>query len=323
MSRIRVGVVRGGPSAEYVVSLKTGEAVLKHLDPEKYVAIDILVTPRGDWYMNGVRTELPEIGAHVDVIWNAMHGKFGEDGKVQQHFEALNIPYTGSGVMASAVGMHKQLAKDRFVEAGLLVPGGEVIDATKNMFEVAFDLFRNRHMPVIVKPVSGGSSVATKVVRTYDELRSALVEASEYGDVLVEEFIPGKEATVCVIDSSTPGEAYVLYPIEIVPPNDHDFFDADVKYDGSTQEICPGRFTLTTHGKLRDLAVKAHHAIGARHYSRSDFIIADDDIYLLEINTLPGLTENSLLPKALKAGNVSFSDFIDHIIDLALAGKKR
>jgi D-alanine-D-alanine ligase-like ATP-grasp enzyme len=97
MSRIRVGVVRGGPSAEYVVSLKTGEAVLKHLDPEKYVAIDILVTPRGDWYMNGVRTELPEIGAHVDVIWNAMHGKFGEDGKVQQHFEALNIPYTGSG----------------------------------------------------------------------------------------------------------------------------------------------------------------------------------------------------------------------------------
>ena len=315
--------MRGGPSSEYVISLKTGESVLRNLDPEKYVGIDILVTPRGDWYMNGIRTELAEISNHVDVIWNAMHGKFGEDGKAQQHFEALNIPYTGSGVMASAIGMHKQLAKDRFTEAGLLVPDGEVIDATKNMFEVAFELFRNRHMPVIVKPVSGGSSVATKVVRSYEELRSALVEASQHGDILVEEFIPGKEATVCVIDSSVPGESFVLYPIEIVPPSSHDFFDYDAKHNGETEEICPGRFTLSTHSKLRDLALKAHNAIGARHYSRSDFIIGGDDIYLLEINTLPGLTENSLLPKALKAGNVQFSDFIDHIISLAIEGKKR
>ncbi len=322
MSHIRVGVVRGGPSSEYVVSLKTGESVLRHLNREKYTPVDILVTPRGDWYMNGIRTDLANINHHVDVVWNAMHGKFGEDGKVQQHFEAMQIPYTGSGVMASAVGMHKQLAKDRFTEAGLKVPHGEVISETANMFEVAFDLFRNRHMPVIVKPVSGGSSFATKVVRTYDELRSALVEASQHGDVLVEDFIPGKEATVCVIEGTTPGESFVLYPIEIVPPPAHDFFDQDVKYSGETEEICPGRFTLEVHGKLRELALKAHHAIGARHYSRSDFIIADDGIYLLEINTLPGLTDNSLLPKALKAGKVEFSDFIDHILSLALTQKK-
>lgn len=323
MARLRVGVVRGGPSAEYVVSLKTGESVLRNLNPEKYIPVDILVTPRGDWYMNGVRTTLGEINNHVDVIWNAMHGKFGEDGKIQQHFEALNIPYTGSGVMASAVGMHKQLAKDRFTEAGLKVPQGEVIAGSENMFEVAFNLFRNRHMPVIVKPVSGGSSVATKVVRTYDELRGALVEASKHGDILVEDFIPGKEATVCVIDSSTPGESFVLYPIEIVPPSSHDFFDYDVKYSGETEEIVPGRFTLATHSKLRELALKAHHAIGARHYSRSDFIVGADGIYLLEINTLPGLTENSLLPKALKAGKVEFSDFIDHVITLAVKNKNK
>lgn len=321
MSHIRVGVVRGGPSSEYVVSLKTGESVLRNLNREKYTPVDILVTPRGDWYMNGVRTDLANINHHVDVVWNAMHGKFGEDGKVQQHFEALQIPYTGSGVMASAVGMHKQLAKDRFVEAGLKVPRGEVIRADENMFEVAFDLFRNRHMPVIVKPVSGGSSVATKVVRTYNELRIALVEAAQYGDILVEDFIPGKEATVCVIESSVPGESFVLYPIEIVPPASHDIFDYDVKYSGETEEICPGRFTLSVHSQLRELALKAHHAIGARHYSRSDFIVGDDGIYLLEINTLPGLTENSLLPKALKAGKVEFSDFIDHIISLALTAK--
>lgn len=322
MSHIRVGVVRGGPSSEYVVSLKTGESVLRNLNREKYTPVDILVTPRGDWYMNGIRTDLANINHHVDVVWNAMHGKFGEDGKVQQHFEALQIPYTGSGVMASAVGMHKQLAKDRFVEAGLKVPRGEVIRADENMFEVAFDLFRNRHMPVIVKPVSGGSSVATKVVRTYNELRTALVDAAQYGDILVEDFIPGKEATVCVIESSVPGESFVLYPIEIVPPTSHDIFDYDVKYNGETEEICPGRFTLSVHSQLRELALKAHHAIGARHYSRSDFIVSDDGIYLLEINTLPGLTENSLLPKALKAGKVEFSDFIDHIISLALTPKK-
>ncbi len=323
MSRIRVGVVRGGPSPEYVVSLKTGESVLRHIDTSKYAPVDILVTPRGDWYMNGVRTDLSNIQDHVDVVWNAMHGKFGEDGKVQQHFEALRIPYTGSGVMASAVGMHKQLAKERFIEAGLSVPKGEVITGSENMFEVAFDLFRNRHMPVIVKPVSGGSSVATRVVRSYDELRDALVEAAQHGDVLVEDFIPGKEATVCVIDSTVPGESFVLYPIEIVPPSAHDIFDYDAKYSGESEEICPGRFPLATHSKLRELAVRAHNAIGARHYSRADFIIADDDIYLLEINTLPGLTENSLLPKALRAGNVPFEDFIDHVITLALDGAKR
>jgi D-alanine-D-alanine ligase len=322
MSLIRVGVVRGGPSSEYVVSLKTGESVLRNLDRDKYSPIDILITPRGDWYMNGIRTDLANINNHVDVIWNAMHGAFGEDGKVQQHFEAMNIPYTGSGVMASAVGMHKQLAKDRFIEAGLRVPEGEVIPGSENMFEVAFELFRNRHMPVIVKPVSGGSSLATKVVRTYDELREALVDASQFGDVLVEDFIPGKEATVCVIDSLTPGESFVLYPIEIVPPNSHDIFDFESKYSGESEEICPGRFPLSTHGELRELALRAHHAIGARHYSRADFIIASDHIYLLEINTLPGLTEHSLLPKALKAGNVKFSDFVDHVITLAMKGNR-
>jgi D-alanine-D-alanine ligase len=318
MSRIRVGVVRGGPSSEYVVSLKTGENVLAHLDTEKYTPIDILVTPRGDWYMNGMRTELGDLSHHVDVMWNAMHGSFGEDGKVQQQFESYNIPYTGSGVMASAVGMHKELAKERFREAKLLVPYGEVIPATENMYEVAFQLFRNRHLPVIVKPVAGGSSVATKIVRNYEELRTALIEASEHGDVLVEDYIQGKEATVCVIDSATSGQHLVLYPIEIVPPEQQDFFTYDAKYSGESDEICPGRFTLTTHSTLRELATKAHRAIGARHYSRSDFIVTPEGIYLLEINTLPGLTENSLLPKALKAGNVEFKHFLDHVIELAI-----
>ena len=153
-------------------------------------------------------------------------------------------------------------------------------------------------------------------------LEDALRKASQHGDVLVEDLIEGKEATVCVIDGVVVNEHFILYPIEIAPPAEAEFFDFDAKYSGATDEICPGRFTLTTHTTLRDLAVKAHQAIGARHYSRSDFIVSPNgDITILEINTLPGLTKESLLPKALKAGGVGMSDFLDHIIGLAMAGK--
>jgi D-alanine-D-alanine ligase len=319
MSQIRVGVVRGGPSSEYAVSLKTGESILRHLDRQKYVPVDILLTTRGEWYMNGVRTDLGTIAQHIDVAWNALHGTFGEDGKVQQLFESFGIPYTGSGVMASAIGMHKGLAKERFREMGLLTPQGIIIDALDNFDEVAAQVYHNHPMSLVVKPVSGGSSVATNIVRTYEELIRALGAASKYGDILVEELIEGKEATCCVIDTSVAGQHVVLFPIEIVPPASTSFFDYDAKYGGGTEEICPGRFTFDTHQKLRELASKAHRAIGARHYSRSDFIISPKGIYILETNTLPGLTEESLLPKALTAGGVQIPEFLDHILSLTLS----
>ncbi len=321
MSRLRVGVVRGGPSSEYLVSLKTGENVLRNLNTEKYIATDILITPRGDWLMNGVRTDLSNIAHHIDIAWNAMHGTFGEDGKVQRQFEAFGLPYTGSGVLASAVGMNKEIAKERFRDAGILVAKGYTVSCDDDLKEAAFQFFHDMHLPVIVKPVSGGSSVATKIVHSFDDLQHALFEASKYGDILIEEFIVGKEATVCVIDSGAPGEHFVLFPIEIVPPKENEFFDYDAKYSGQSVEICPGRFTLTTHSTLRDLATKAHQAVGARHYSRTDFIISPKGIYALEINTLPGLTKESLMPKALKMGGIEFPQFLDHVIDLTMAGK--
>lgn len=321
MSQIRVGVVRGGPSSEYPVSLKTGGSVLRHLDREKYAPVDILLSTRGEWYMNGLRTDLATISHHVDVVWNALHGTFGEDGKVQQMFESFSIPYTGSGVLASALGMHKGLAKERFRDAGLLTPEGHVVSVEDNLNEVAAQLAHTRSLPLIVKPVSGGSSVATKIARTPEELRQAIHSASKHGDILVEEVIEGKEATCCVIDTGNDDEHVVLYPIEIVPPQSRDFFDYDAKYSGESQEICPGRFSLSAHSTLRDLAIKAHRALGARHYSRSDFILSPKGIYILELNTLPGLTETSLLPKALDAGGVTLPEFLDHVIGLTLTQK--
>ena len=322
MTKLRVGVVRGGPSSEYPISLKTGESVLRHLNTEKYRPVDVLISREGDWYMNGVRTDLPNIAHHVDVIWNAMHGSFGEDGKVQRLFDSFDIPYTGSGALASAIGMHKGLAKERFRGASLRVPEGEVIVEEDSLEDALLEIMEKLEFPMIVKPVSGGSSVATAIVRTFEELVGAVIEAGCYGDVLIEEVIEGKEATVCVVDSKASDEHFVLFPIEIVPPPHNDFFDYDAKYSGKSAEICPGRFSLAKHGELRELAIRAHRAINARHYSRSDFIIADDGtIYILEINTLPGLTEESLVPKALRAGGVEFPEFLDHVIELALSGR--
>ncbi len=319
MSKIRVGVVRGGPSSEYPVSLKTGETVLRNLDKEKYIPIDILLSTRGEWYMNGIRTDLGTIAHHIDVAWNALHGTFGEDGKVQQLFESFGIPYTGSGTIASAIGMHKGLAKERFTEAGLRTPKGDIIGIDDDINDAAFHLFRNRHLPLIVKPASGGSSVGVKIARTFDELKNAITLARKFGEVLVEEFIEGKEATCCVVDTGIKGEHFVLYPIEIVPAASREFFDYEAKYNGESEEICPGRFPLMTHVELRDLSIVAHKAIGARHYSRTDFIVSPKgEIYTLEINTLPGLTEASLLPKALKAGGAEIPEFLDHIVTLAL-----
>ncbi|OGZ04931.1 MAG: hypothetical protein A2845_04310 [Candidatus Lloydbacteria bacterium RIFCSPHIGHO2_01_FULL_49_22] len=321
MEKIRVGVVRGGPSSEYEVSLNTGANVLRSLDQNKYAPVDIILTKGGEWLMNGMQTDFANIAAHVDVIWNALHGTYGEDGKIQQLFEQFGMPYTGSASLPSAIGMHKGLAKERFVENGLLVPRGDIVVGGVDIADAAFEIYRNRNFPLIVKPVTGGSSVGTTIVRSFPELASAIEIAAQFGDVLVEDVISGKEATVCVIDSGAEGEYFVLYPIEIVPQGSKEFFDYEAKYGGATSEICPGRFTLGMHSTLRDMAVKAHRAIGARHYSRTDFIISDDGIYTLEINTLPGLTDESLIPKALAAGGVAFPEFLDHVIGLCVVSR--
>ena len=321
MSKIRVGVVRGGPSSEYAVSLNTGGHVLRNLDQEKYAPLDILLTTRGEWYMRGVRTDLAEIADNVDVIWNALHGYYGEDGKLQQSLEAFGIKYTGSAPLASAIGMNKELAKERFREAGMLTPKGATIAEASDPESAAFEIVRDMRLPLIVKPLLGGSSIAIKIVRNFDELAGAIATAKKHGDVLVEEYLEGKEATVCVLDAGTPNEHIVMYPIEIVPPETAPFFDFESKYDPLTQEICPGRFTLKNHTDLRDLATLAHQSVGARHYSRSDFIVTPKGIYILEINTLPGLTAESLIPRSLHKNGVTFPEFLDHVIGLAMAGK--
>lgn len=326
MHKLRVGVLRGGISPEYDVSLKTGQAVLGALPEEKYIPVDMLVTRNGEWHANGIPTTLEKVARKVDVVWNALHGYYGEDGKVQQELESFKIPYTGSNALASALGMHKHFSRERFQSAGLSIARGRFFEGKAlalgeygTASAISFQIFREIHPPWIVKPVRGGSSLGIIIARSFPELEEAILSASHtVQDILIEEFLKGEEATCGVIDGFRGEESYATLPTEIIPPEASEFFDYDAKYSGKSQEICPGNFSREESRELQDLARRAHRSVGARHYSRSDFIITPRGIYILEINTLPGLTGESLLPKSLRAVGSSLSEFLDHVIGLAI-----
>ncbi|MEO8637290.1 MAG: D-alanine--D-alanine ligase family protein [Candidatus Taylorbacteria bacterium] len=322
MSKIRVGVLRGGPSSEYDVSLKTGGSVLKNM-PGKFQTQDILITKDGVWHMAGVRREPHEIFPHVDVVFNALHGEYGEDGKVQQLLEAHSIPFTGSGAFASAIAMNKVLAKEWFLNNGLKTPLHLVVQRGEDRPGRVIEIFKTFPHPSIVKPAGTGSSVGVNIAYSIADLGRALKEALKYSDkALIEEFIPGREATCGVIENWRGMPVSALLPIEIVKPSESKFFDYQAKYGGGSKEICPGNFGREETALIAELAVKAHKALGLRHYSRSDFIVTPRrGIYILETNTLPGLTEESLFPKALHAVGSNLPEFLDHLIMLALEKK--
>ncbi len=326
--QLRVGVLRGGVSPEYDISLRTGGTVLKHLPAEKYVPVDILITKDGQWHVGGRPADLPKVVRSVDVVWNALHGEYGEDGKVSRLLDHFSVPYTGSRALPSSLGMNKALAKEFFAKAEMKTPLSRVIqnrgagnteERERFARETAFEIYRTITPPWIMKPVSGGSSVGTYVVNSYPQLvESILALAESETDTLLEEFIRGKEATCGVIDSFRGKETYPLLPVEIRPAHHKTFFDYEAKYGGETEEIVPGNFSRNESAEIQRLAALAHRTLGLRHYSRSDFIVTPRGIYILETNTLPGLTESSLLPKSLFAVGSSLPEFLDHIITLAL-----
>lgn len=321
MNKIRVGVLRGGPSSEYEVSLKTGASVLKNL-PEKYSPIDIFIDKSGVWHIQGIPHEPHNAFKKVDAIFNALHGEYGEDGKVQKILDTFSIPYTGSKTLASAVGMNKALAKNVFKSRGIKTPYFTVESNSQGVDEISLKLFKTFPMPAVVKPIASGSSVGVSIAYDLHGLKEALSKAFEYSNtVLVEEYIKGREATCGVVDRFRGKEIYSLLPIEIIKSDKSEFFDYEAKYCGGSQEICPGNFTQSEKDAIQELAVSAHKALGLRHYSRSDFIISPRrGIYILEVNSLPGLTDESLLPKSLQAVGCSLPDFLDHLITLAISG---
>ncbi|HWS48883.1 MAG TPA: D-alanine--D-alanine ligase [Candidatus Methanoperedens sp.] len=292
MKKIRVAVLMGGKSSEREVSLSSGAEVLKNLDRDKYEV----------WGID-VPSELDKLGEiKPDLAFIILHGKGGEDGVIQGYLETLGIKYTGCGVLASAIGMNKRVFRMLMEREGILMAS------------------ETRKVPCVVKPNCGGSSVGVSIVKENKDLVTAIELAKKYDDeVIVERYIKGIEVSCGILGdpSVNSGQVVVLPVIEIVPKKE--FFDYEAKYTkGMSEEICPARLTEKMTKKVKEITLKVFKAIDGRGYARVDFIIKNDKAYLLEINTLPGMTSNSLLPKEAKAMGVNYSQVLDKIVELAL-----
>jgi D-alanine-D-alanine ligase len=324
----RIAVLRGGPSSEHHVSLKTGKAVMNTLSDD-YMVIDIVIDKKGYWYRNGICYKPAKALKDIDVVFNAMHGEYGEDGRVQQILQAIKKPFTGPKALGAVLSINKAKAKDIYKNHGLKTPLHLVLERENflnNTDAVAIEILRKIPLPLIVKPVDKGSSLGISVVRDFKSLIETLISLFVYTDkVLIEEYIKGKEGTIGVIEKFRGQEIYPLLPVEIVFTNSNnkkDFFDHDSKYSGETKYICPGAFSKKEKEEILKAGIIAHKELGLRHYSRTDFIVHPRrGIFILETNSLPGLTSTSLLPISLEAVGSNYKEFLNHVITLAYNDK--
>lgn len=299
----KIGVLMGGLSSEREVSLASGNAILKALQEKGYSAVAIDVD-------RDVAKRIRD--SSIDVAFIALHGKFGEDGAIQGMLEVMGIPYTGSGILASAIGMNKTVSKQVFRSQGLLVGPYEVLYAGDvRKVDAVFDRLG---FPAVVKPHAEGSSVGVSLVFKKEEAAPAVELAFQYGnEILIEKFIKGKEVQVGIL-----GER-ALGAIEIVPKRA--FYDYAAKYEtGMSDHFFPARIPEAIYKRTMDAGLAAHRAIGCRGYSRVDFIIDDNGSpYILEVNTLPGMTATSLLPDIAKGVGIRFPELVEEILRLAVS----
>ena len=292
----KIGVLLGGLSAEREISLKTGKASLQALQKLGYDAVAIDVK-------QNLPQQLQEAG--VEVAFIALHGRFGEDGRVQGLLEMLQIPYTGSGVMASSMAIDKVMTKQLLVYYQLLTPQFDFMRPGDSANDL---LLRCKELPLIVKPSREGSTIGITIAHNQDVLNSGIeMAAAMDGTVLVEEYIDGSELTVSVLN----GEA--LPVIQIVPKSG--FYDYQAKYTtGATEYILPAPMTAASYELIQNAAVNACRALGCRGAARVDFMFREGEFFCIEVNTIPGMTETSLLPKAAQAAGIDFPQLVEMIL---------
>lgn len=307
----RVAVVLGGRSSEREISLASGRQVLAHLDPERF---------EGQAY--DAATDLPRLAAEaqgLDVAFLALHGPDGEDGAMQGFCQMLALPYTGSGVLASAMAMDKEISKRVYRRTGLPVAEDILLSAASggDLRAAARQALASLGSPLVVKPLRQGSSVGLSIAADEAALCASLSQVFALdGAALLEKYIQGREFTCAVLGNE---RLTALPPIEIIPAAGHSFFDYQAKYEpGQALEICPAEIPASLTLELARLARAAHEALGCQGLSRTDFMYAEGQLYLLETNTLPGLTTGSLLPKMAAVHGLSFRDLVSYLIDLAL-----
>ncbi len=292
----KIGVLLGGLSAERDISLRTGNACLQALQKLGYQAIAI-----------DAGHDLPEQlkDAGIEIAFIALHGRFGEDGRVQGLLEMLQIPYTGSGVLASSMAIDKVITKQMLLYHELPTPGFDFMrpgDSGGQLFE------RCKHLPLIVKPSREGSTIGISIARSREALRHGIDTAAALdGTVLVEDFIDGSELTVSVLNNEA------LPIIQIVPKSG--FYDYQAKYTaGETEYLLPAPIDAVSTQRIQQAAVAACRALGCRGAARVDFMLREREFYCIEVNTIPGMTETSLLPKAAAEAGIEFPQLVEQIL---------
>ncbi len=310
----RVGVLMGGPSCERDISMKSGMTVCRALKDKGIdaVPVELEKSPTMNGYAEKARQKIRSF--RIDVAFIALHGEFGEDGSIQALLEEMNIPYTGSRAHASRLGMDKISSRDIFKSSKIPVPRSIVLN--KADLDKGHDIhvyFRELGSPLVIKPSDEGSSIGLSIIDKEGDFSKAIDSAFKYSDsVIIEEYVRGREITVGILEDQA------LPIVEIVPKKR--FFDFEAKYEkGLTEYRVPAEIDRETYLACQKTGLLAHHALGARFFSRVDMILSKDNVpVVLEVNTIPGLTEASLLPKAAQAAGVDFGELILKILESSL-----
>jgi D-alanine-D-alanine ligase len=316
MPKLKIALLAGGISGEREISLKTGEQIYKALDKDKYEITKY--DPKTDLK----RFFLDAMDKKFDLVFPALHGPFGEDGRLQGMLDMIGVPYVFSGCLASALAMDKEKSKLIAKSIGLAV--AQDIILTKNEKIITKNIIKELSLPIFIKPADSGSSVGMSMAKNEKELEKGISKAFEHSaKIILERFIKGRELTVPIMGNppsprlrrTSPPKA--LPVIEIIPKVS-EWFDVRAKYEkGGTDEICPAKIPDNTRDEVQLLGVKIFNAIGCKDLARVDFIWDEKDnkLYFLEINTIPGMTETSLVPKAAKAAGMEFGEFLDGLIE--------
>lgn len=306
MGKLKVALIAGGWSREREISLKSGEYVYNGLDKDKYEVERY--DPSKDLL------KLIKESKNIDLALIFLHGKIGEDGSIQGLLNLLNLPYVGSGVLASALAMNKAVSKELFRCAGLNVPKEMLLFRNQEIDPV--EILSILGKPVVIKPVAEGSSIGLNICYTREDIVKAVTDTFAISsEVIVEEYIRGREVSCAVLGNREP-EA--LPVVEIIPRKEYSFFSYTAKYlPGASKEICPAPLSSDVSKNVQDFAIKAHCLLGCRNFSRSDMIVTDKDVYILETNTIPGMTKNSIFPLAARTAGLPFSKLLDRLIELA------
>lgn len=320
MARLSVGILRGGTSSEYDLSLKSGAALIAALPEDRYDVRDIFIDKEGYWHQRGKRVDAARALSQIDAAFVALHGGVGEDGSVQRILERAGVPYAGSRPLPSALALNKIRAREILVQAGVRMPRAASFTLRNSITtgEMARLVFEQFGPPYVVKPASEGAGHGIRIAATLIELPDAIGDVLDaFGAALVEEFIRGHDVSAAVLEGFRGEDLYALPPAHIIVPAEARFVGPAAHREGQIAHAVPSNFSHEEKRVIAEMARTAHRALGLSHFSRADLRLTPRGPYLLEVNAIPGLYPGASLPPMLESVGSSVREFAEHAIQLA------